>query len=91
MMIEIAQMALSYCLINCEKIVFWNIMDVMVLKALHELAAPSAGQLKAFKWFKAPNASRISAEALLDPVTFYEWRGEFEIASAVIKLPTVVI
>ncbi len=29
--------------------------------------------------------------SLLDPVTFYEWRWEFEIASAVIKLPTVVI
>ncbi len=28
---------------------------------------------------------------LLNPVTFYEWRWEFEIASLVIKLPTVVM
>ncbi len=28
---------------------------------------------------------------LLDPVTFHEWRWEFEIASAVIKLPTVLM
>lgn len=35
---------------------------VRPLRALHELAVPSAGQFKAFKWFKAPNANRIRAE-----------------------------
>ncbi len=47
---------------------FWNyvfseisFIDGMVLRALQELAAPSAGQLKAFKIFKAPNANRITS------------------------------
>ncbi len=53
------------------KIYCSNIIDGMVLRALHELTAPSAGQLKAFKWFKAPNASGFSAE------TCYSTRWRF--------------
>ncbi len=61
----------------------------MVLRALHELAAPPAGQLKALKMIQS---ARISAETCYSTRWFfYEWRWEFEIASAVIKLPTVVM
>ncbi len=48
MMIEIAQMALCYYLNKLRKDCFLK-HGRMILRALHELAAPSAGQLKAFK------------------------------------------
>ncbi len=44
-LIEIVQMALSYYLNKLRK----ETMDGMILRALHELVAPSAGQLKVFK------------------------------------------
>ncbi len=46
-MIEIARMALSYCLKKLRKIVFLNIMDGMILRTGQ--SAPSAEQFKAFK------------------------------------------
>ncbi len=61
MMIEIAQMALSYYpKINCEKIVFSNIMDGMILRALHELAAPSAGQLQSVQMIQSAKRYNIA-------------------------------
>ncbi len=59
----------------------------MILRALHELAAPSAGQLKSFKWFKA---SESAMKRVTQPGDFMNG-GENEIASAVVKLPTVVV
>ncbi len=61
MIIKIAQMALSYYLNKLRKV--GKVLDGVILRALHKLAATSAGQLKAFKWFKAPSVSRFSAEA----------------------------
>ncbi len=58
MMIEIARMALSYYLNKLLKDCFLKSWTEWSW-ALHELAAPSAVQLKAFKWFKA---RRFSAE-----------------------------
>ncbi len=60
MMIEIVQMTLSYFLNKLLK-------DCFLKRGRNdpesaELVAPSAGQLKVFKSFKAPNVSRISAE-----------------------------
>ncbi len=46
-MIEIARMALSYCIKKLRKIVFLNIMDGMILRTGQ--SAPSAEQFKAFK------------------------------------------
>lgn len=69
MIIEIAQMVFSYYLNNLRK--DGNVLDGMILRTLHKLAAQSAGQLKALKFFKAPNASRFRAEAC------YSTRGLF--------------
>ncbi len=62
-------MTLSYYLNKLRK--DGKVLDGMILRALHKLAAPSAGHLKAFKWFKAPYASRFNAEAC------YSTRGIF--------------
>ncbi len=57
MMIEIVQMTLSYFLNKLLKDCF-----LKYGRNDPESAEPSAGQLKAFKSFKPPNVSRISAE-----------------------------
>ncbi len=87
MMIEIAQMTLSYYLNKLRK-------DCFLKHGRNdpESAARAHGAIyRTVENVKMIQSARISAEMLLDPWFFYEWWLEFEIASAVIKLPTVVM
>ncbi len=65
----------------------------MILRALDELTAPSANDsLKHSNDSKCQTWVDSALKRVTRPlVNFYEWRWEFKIASAVIKLPTVVM
>ncbi len=85
MMIKIAQMFLSYYLNKLRKDCF------LKQNGLNdpESAARARGAIcRTFKSIQMIQSARISAERCYStPWFFYEWRWEFEIASAVIKLP----
>ncbi len=87
MMIKITQMALSYYLNKLRKDCF------LKQNGLNdpESAARARGAIcRTFKSIQMIQSARISAERCYSTRWFfYEWRWEFEIASAVIKLPTL--
>ncbi len=65
-------------------------MDWMILSAARARGA-ICRTVKSVQMIQSAKRKIQRWNVLLDPVTFYKWRWEFEMAIAVIKLLTVVM